>query len=216
MKRIAEHHKGDMEKRTKAQQELFRKHNYNPLSGCLPMVIQLPIFIGLYRALSVDIELRGTPLIPGISWCSNLAAPDQLFYWEPFLPAFLVSLTGWLGPYFNILPLITIAFFIIHQKLFTPPATDEQSAMQQKMMKFMMIFMGFLFFRVASGLCLYIIASSAWGVAERLLLPKSKPVDGSAPVPSANLPSSREPRSSSNGSSKKSTGRKRNAKGKKR
>ena len=53
MKRIAEKYKNDMEKRAKAQKGLFKKHNYNPLSGCLPMFLQLPIFIGLYRALSV-------------------------------------------------------------------------------------------------------------------------------------------------------------------
>ena len=175
IKKIAEKYKNDMEKKAKAQQELFKKHNHNPLSGCLPMVIQLPVFIGLYRALSVDIGLRGAPLIPGLNWCSNLAAPDQLFYWEPWLFARLGSLTGFLGPFFNILPLFTIAFFLLHQKLFMPPATDDQTAMQQKMMKFMMIFMGVIFFRVAAGLCLYIIASSAWGVAERLLLPKPVP-----------------------------------------
>ena len=63
IKKIQEKYKKDMEARTKAQQELFRKHNYNPLSGCLVMFIQLPIFIGLYRALMVDIELRQAPLI---------------------------------------------------------------------------------------------------------------------------------------------------------
>ena len=82
MKRIAEQHKNDMEKRAAAQRELFRKHNYNPLAGCLPMFVQLPIFIGLYRALSVDIELRQAPLIPGLRWCSNLAGPDMLLYWR--------------------------------------------------------------------------------------------------------------------------------------
>jgi len=81
---------------------------------------------------------------------------------------------GWLGPYFNILPVITCCLFLVQQKLFTPPATDEQSAMQQKMMKFMMIFMGVMFFRVASGLCLYFIASTLWGIMERKLLPKPK------------------------------------------
>ena len=55
-----------------------------------------------------------------------------------------------------------------------PPATDEQDAMQQKMMKYMMIFMGVMFFKVASGLCIYFIASSLWGIAERKLLPKPK------------------------------------------
>jgi YidC/Oxa1 family membrane protein insertase len=175
MRAIAEKYKNDMEKRAKAQQDLFRKHNYNPLGGCWLMFLQLPIFIGLYRSLAVDIHLRDAALIPGIRWCSNLAGPDKLMYWESFLPTFLVSETGMLGPYLNVLPLITIALFLLQQKLFTPPATDEQTRMQMQMMKFMMIFMGFLFFKVASGLCLYFIASALWSVAERKLVPKPQP-----------------------------------------
>ncbi len=184
MKAIAEKYKNDMEKRSAAQRELFAKNNYNPFGGCLLMFIQLPIFIGLYRALSVDVELRQAPLISGMSWCSNLAGPDMLWYWKPYLPAMLADETGWLGPYFNILPIITIALFLLQQKMFMPPATDDQTRMQQKMMKFMMIFMGVLFFRVPSGLCIYFIASSLWGLAERKLLPpvgKKAGEGGSAP-----------------------------------
>ena len=79
----------------------------------------------------------------------------------------LAAPSGWLGPYLNVLPLITIGLFMWQQKMFMPPPTDEQAAMQQKMMQYMMIFMGFMFFKVASGLCLYFIASSLWGIAER-------------------------------------------------
>jgi YidC/Oxa1 family membrane protein insertase len=172
MKRIAEKYKNDMEKRASAQRELFAKHNYNPFGGCLLMFIQLPIFIGLYRSLSVDIELLQAPLIPGLDWCSNLAGPDMLFYWEPYLWEFFANPgTGWLGPFFNVLPIITIVLFLLQQKMFMPPATDEQTRMQQSMMKYMMIFMGVLFFRVPSGLCVYFIASSLWGITERKLLP---------------------------------------------
>jgi YidC/Oxa1 family membrane protein insertase len=174
MKKIAEKYKNDMEKRSRAQRELFSKYNYNPFSGCLLMFFQLPVFIGLYRCLSVDIELRDAPLIPGMSWCSNLAAPDMFWQWESAVTWGMLTSreAGWLGPFFNILPIITIALFILQQKMFTPPATDDQTRMQQKMMKYMMLFMGILFFKVASGLCLYFIVSSAWGIAERKLLPK--------------------------------------------
>jgi YidC/Oxa1 family membrane protein insertase len=92
--------------------------------------------------------------------------------WRWPLPSFLADETGWLGPYLNILPVITIALFIIQQKLFTPPATDDQTRMQQKMVQFMMVFIGIMFFKVPSGLCIYFIASSVWGIGERLLLPK--------------------------------------------
>jgi YidC/Oxa1 family membrane protein insertase len=176
IKKINEKYKGNAEARTRATQELFRKHNYNPFSGCLPMFIQLPIFIGLYRSLSVDVELRQAALIPGLEWCSNLAAPDMLFYWGNVMPGFVIS---WLGPYFNLLPCFTVALFLVQQKMFMPPPTDEQTAMQQKMMKYMMVFIGVMFFKVASGLCIYFIASSLWGIAERKLLPKSTPAPDS-------------------------------------
>lgn len=169
LKKLQEKYKNNMEARSKAQQELFRKHNYNPMGGCLLMFVQLPIFIGLYRALSVDIELRGAPLLWPGAWCANLAAPDMLYRWVEWLPGFLL---GWLGPYFNLLPVITIVLFIFQQKMFMPPATDEQTAMQQKMMQYMMIFIGVMFFKVPSGLCIYFIASSLWGLAERKILPK--------------------------------------------
>ena len=194
IKKISEKYKKDPEALRHAQQELFRKHNYNPLSGCLPVFLQLPIFIGLYRALMVDVELRGAALLgPSIRWCSNLAAPDMLFDWSGFWASI-----GWgsfnsgqgmlsLGPYFNILPLVTIALFIVQQKMFMPPPADDQAKIQQNMMSFMMIFMGLIFFKVASGLCLYFIASSLWGVAERKLLPKHEKDQGAgqASLPSA-------------------------------
>lgn len=184
MKRLAELYKDDPLARSKATQELWRKHNVNPFGGCLPVLIQLPIFIGLYRALSLDIELRGAPLISErFPWCNNLAAPDMLFRWDGLLPSFLTDqVSGWLGPHFNLLPCVTIALFLWQQKMFMPPPTDEQSAMQAKVMRFMTIFMGILFFKVPAGLCTYFIASSLWSIAERKLLPKKSP-SGEAALP---------------------------------
>ena len=85
-----------------------------------------------------------------------------------------------LGPYLNVLPLVTVALFLVTQKMSMPAPTNEQAAMQQKMMKYMTIFMGLLFYKVASGLCLYFIASSLWGIAERKLLPKTQTADAAA------------------------------------
>lgn len=178
IKKLTERYKDDMEKRMRAQQELFAKYGFNPIKqqfgGCLLVFLQLPIFIGLYRGLSVDVALRGQPLIPGLNWCSDLAAPDQLMYWKDWMPGFLAGETGWFGPYLNLLPLITIALFLIQTKLFMPPPTDDQQRMAQRMMTFMMIFMSVMFFKVPSGLCLYFITSSIWGMIERIFLPKTK------------------------------------------
>ncbi len=140
-------------------QELFRKHSFNPLGGCLLAIIQLPIFIGLYRALSLDVELRGASLFgESVRFCSNLAAPDMLVCWEQYLPKFLSGPTGYLGPYFNLLPLITVRLFLFQQKTMMPPPADEQAAMQQTIMKFMTIFMGFMFYKVPSGLVFTLFA----------------------------------------------------------
>jgi YidC/Oxa1 family membrane protein insertase len=174
MDKLKEKYKGNTQKQSQAMQELYRKHKINPMAGCLPMVIQLPVFIGLYRSLMVDVELRQAPLISeSIRWCSNLAAPDMFLDWSAWMPAFINQGQGilGLGPYLNVLPLATIALFLLQQKMFMPEAANEQAAMQQKIMKYMMIFMGFMFFKVAAGLCIYFIASSSWGIAERKLLP---------------------------------------------
>jgi YidC/Oxa1 family membrane protein insertase len=203
MDRIKERYKGDQQKQAQAMQQLYRKHGVNPLAGCLPMLIQLPVFIGLYRGLAVDVELRGAPLFGhGIEWCSNLAAPDMLWNWSHIMPTFINRGDGIfsLGPYLNVLPLITIALWIAQQKMFTPPAANEQAEMQQKIMKYMMIFMAVLFYKVPSGLCLYFIASSAWGIAERKLMPPLTPqtepalAGGPAAGPSGGKPRSKSPK----------------------
>lgn len=172
IKEIADKYKDDMEKRAQAQRDLFKRHNYNPFGGCFMGLFQLPIFLGLYRGLSVDVALRDQPLIPGVEWCSNLAAPDQFMNWTSWMPSFISDQTGWLGPYLNLLPLITIVLFIVQQKMFTPPATDENQKMMQKAMMFAMIFMGVIFFKVPSGLCLYFITTSIWSIIEKKMLPK--------------------------------------------
>jgi YidC/Oxa1 family membrane protein insertase len=181
MQKIKEKHKDDPAKQGEAMKELWRKNNYNPLSGCLPVFLQIPIFVALYKTLSTDIELRGTPLISGVDWARNLAGPDMLFYWEPYLWPALGSEVGYLGPFFNVFPLVTVALFLWQQILFTPPATNDEMKMQQQIMKFMTIFMGVMFFKVPAGLCIYFITSSLWGICERLLLfPKPVTVPAAA------------------------------------
>ena len=171
MKRIGDKYKDDPQKKSLKTQELFGKYGYNPLSGCLPVFFQMPIFFGLYRSIMINTELRGEPLLDGLNWCTNLAGPDMLVYWGEQSAVF-INRGGFLGPYLNLLPMITIALFMLQQKIYAPPTTDDTQQMAQKMMKFMMLFMGIMFFRVASGLCIYFIASSTWGLLERKLLPK--------------------------------------------
>ncbi len=199
LKKLQEKHKDDPQAKGLAQMELYRKHGVSPFGTCWFMFLQMPIFMGLYYALQESITFRLAPFQPvgllGLSWIQNLAAPDMLVEWGQSIP-WLSSPDAYggflyLGPYLNVLPIIAVALMIMQQKMMTPPPTDEQQEMQQKMMKYMMVFMGLMFYKVAAGLCIYFIASSLWGFAERKLLPKKKPTtpteDGAPPATSATL-----------------------------
>jgi YidC/Oxa1 family membrane protein insertase len=176
LKKINDKFKDDMEGRLKAQREFQKRVGFNPLAGCLPAFLQLPIFIGLYRCLSVDIELRQATFASTLQWASNLAGPDMFYHWGDWLWDYLSGRgTGWLGPYFNILPVIVVVLFLVQQKMFMPPPTDEQQAVTQKVMTVMTMMMALFFFRVPAGLCIYFITSSLWGIAERIVVKKTIP-----------------------------------------
>ncbi len=168
--------KEDPRKMMAAQQMLMKKAGINQFAGCLPALIQLPIVIGLYRCVSVDVGLRQQSLFPGWDWCSNLAGPDMFNDWQSWMPEFIAGRgSGWFGPYLNILPIVTISLFIIQQKVLMPKATDEQTRVAQQMMMVMTIMMGVLFFKVPAGLCIYFITSSTWSLVERFLIKRFTP-----------------------------------------
>ncbi len=180
--KLKEKFKDDKQGMGMAQMELYRKHGINPMGSCWMMFLQMPIFLGLYYCLQESIHFRLAPFL----WIRSLTAPDMILHWGDKIP----WISGWqhygamyyLGPYFNLLPVIAVVLMIFQQKLTMPPAVDEQGAMQQKMMKYMMVFFGLMFYKVAAGLCLYFIASSLWGFAERKLLPKKKPGEPLTPT----------------------------------
>jgi YidC/Oxa1 family membrane protein insertase len=176
IKKLQEKFKDDRQQLGMAQMALYRKHGVNPFGTCWFLLLQMPIFMGLYYALQESIFFRLAPFWP--TWISNLAAPDMMIHWGDKIP--WISRPEdyggllYLGPYFNLLPVIAVTLMLLQQKMMTPPPTDEQQAMQFKIMRYMMIFFGLLFYKVAAGLCVYFIASSLWGFAERKLLPKKK------------------------------------------
>ena len=162
MKELQAKHKDDKEAQTRETWALYKRHGVNPVSGCLPALIQLPIFVGLWQALNNSVSLRHAKFL----YIENLAAPDMLFKFPTEIP--------FLGNYFNALPFIVVALMLVQTKLFSPPATTPEAEAQQKMMKYMMIFMAFMFYKVPSGLGIYFITSSSWQICERLMLPKAK------------------------------------------
>ena len=160
LKELQDKFKDDKERLTKETFALYKEHGVNPVAGCLPALIQLPIFVGLWQALNTSFPLRQAPFL----WIRDLSAPDMLFRFPWELP--------FLGHWFNVLPFVVVGLMLVQTKLFAPPATTPEAEMQQKMMKYMMVFMGFMFYKVPSGLGLYFITSSMWAIGERLLLPK--------------------------------------------
>jgi YidC/Oxa1 family membrane protein insertase len=179
LKKLAEKYKEDKQALAAAQMELYRKNGVNPFGTCWLLLLQMPIFMGLYYCLQESVHFRLTALSDW--WIPNLAAPDMLLYWTEYIP--FISTPDWfgwfwyLGPFLNVLPIIAVSLMMVQQKLTMPPPTDEQQEMQQKMMKWMVAVMGVMFYKVAAGLCIYFIASNLWSFAERRLLPKKKPGD---------------------------------------
>ena len=161
----------DKQKQQLETMRIYREAGINPASqvaGCLPMVIQLPIWVALYSALNYDINLWHAPFL---FWIKDLSAPDALYSW---MPPVNIPLYGAVDK-FNVLPIL-LAFSMWLQQKYTPKAPTapgtppEQVAQQQqmqKMMGFMMIFMGIMFYSMPSGLNLYIMASSFFGVLEQ-------------------------------------------------
>ena len=127
--------------------QLYRDHKVNPLSSCLPMLVQIPVFIALFNVLRSTVELRYAPFL----WISDLSEPEALFAsWFPF---------GGL----NILPLFMTGLTIL-QSAFTPPSGDKS---QQRMKMIMMpLFMLVMFYNFPSALSLYWALSTAFGVAQ--------------------------------------------------
>ncbi|VAV82356.1 Inner membrane protein translocase and chaperone YidC, long form [hydrothermal vent metagenome] len=138
MKAIKEKYKDDKSKQNKATMELYKRNKINPMGGCLPMVLQIPVFIGLYEVLAVAIELRHAPFA---FWLVDLAAKD---------------------PYYITPVLMGISMFL-HQKM-TPSAMDP---MQSKMMMIMPVVMTFMFLNFPSGLVLYWLVNNILSILQQ-------------------------------------------------
>lgn len=170
LKRIQEKYKNDRERLAQAQWELYRQYGVNPMASCLPLLVQFPIIIALYRA--IVITLAATPLqlldlserlwVPSLStavpmqnrflWL-NLTTPDPLY----------------------ILPILVVVTTWLQQKLLTPPTSsssgsdkqaDQAAQISRQMMMIMPIMFGFFALSFASGLSIYFIASNLIGIVQ--------------------------------------------------
>ncbi|MBI3856157.1 MAG: membrane protein insertase YidC [Planctomycetes bacterium] len=162
---LKERYKDDQQKYGIEQMRLFKEHKVNPVAGCLPLFIQMPIFIGMYSVFEMAIDLRHAGFL---GWIHDLSQPDRLFGpWKPVVIPLLITELSIEA--FNLLPiLMTITWFL--QAYFTPRSPDPQMAQQQKMMMWMPIVFGLTCYGLASGLSLYFLANSLLSMAEQKII----------------------------------------------
>jgi YidC/Oxa1 family membrane protein insertase len=128
--------------------ELYKTEGVNPMGGCLPMLIQIPILYAFYKVLNVTIELRGAHWL----WVTDLSQPEQLAI--------------------HILPIIMVVTQFIQQSMTPSPGMDPNQA---KMMRFMPLMFGFFFYSVSSGLVLYWLTSNLIGILQQWLINRMMP-----------------------------------------
>jgi YidC/Oxa1 family membrane protein insertase len=148
MKELQEKYKNNPERLNKEVVELYRVNQVNPISGCVPMLLQMPIFVGLYQVLWRSVYFRGE----GFLWIKDLSVADQTLK-LPFTIPFL-------GEYLNILPIIMAIIMGAQQQLnmkSMSASTPDQASQQKMMAVFFPILIGFIFYNMASGLNLYFV-----------------------------------------------------------
>lgn len=156
--RLNEKYKGAALNDTRKNEEMmaiYKKNGINPVGGCFPMLLQIPFFIALYKVLSITIELRGAPWM----WVSDLSQPEFIAI--------------------RILPVVLVATQFLSQKMTPSPGMDPT---QQKVMLFMPLMMGFLFWNASAGLVLYWLTSNVVSIAQQWLLNRNTPAPAVAVV----------------------------------
>jgi len=171
LKKLQEKYKGDREKLAQAQMELYREAGYNPAGGCLPLLIQFPILIGLYQAIIQVlgatplqlIDLSGRILVPGLD---SLIPLNNHFLWLNLVQP---------DPYY-ILPILVLVTTWLQQRLMMPATPDDggQAAAMTKSMTTVMPIMVFFFsLSFASGLSIYFVVSNLIGIVQYSLMGKT-------------------------------------------
>lgn len=160
---LKEKYKHDKQRQGKEQVQLFKKYRVNPMSGCLPMLLQLPVFIALFRTLQLSFEMRQAPFM---FWINDLSRPDTLLYLTFSIP--------FIGNALNILPLIMTGASFAQMKIMPKAtATDPQAKTQQKLMSFMPFMFAFILYHMPSGLTIYWTTSTILSIIESILIRKS-------------------------------------------
>ncbi len=153
LNKLKEKYKGDSQRINQETMNLYKTYKINPLSGCLPMLAQIPVFIALYKGLLVTIELRHAPFF---LWINDLSAPEYL--WD-------IQVAGFTLP-IRLLPLLMGISMFIQQKM-TPSAGMEP--MQQKMMLLMPVVFTFMFWSFPTGLVVYWLVNNILSIGQQAM-----------------------------------------------
>lgn len=144
---MKERYKGEPQKLNQAMMEMYRKEKINPLGGCFPVLIQIPVFIALYWVLLASVEMRAAPWL---GWIQDLSKPDTLF-------------GVWFGAPIGLLPILMAISMFVQTKLNpTPP-----DPVQAKLMMLMPIVFSFMFFFFPAGLVLYWVVNNILSIAQQ-------------------------------------------------
>ena len=152
MTAIRERHKDNPQQMNAAMMELYKTEKINPLGGCLPIVVQIPVFIALYWVLLASVEMRHAPWL---GWIHDLSAPDDLFGTVPGINMPV-----------GLLPIIMAVSMYVQTKL-NPMPPDP---IQAKVMMFMPIVFSFMFFFFPSGLVLYWVVNNILSIAQQWVI----------------------------------------------
>jgi len=159
---IQEKNKKDPKKAQIEIMNLYRERGVNPMTGCLPLLIQMPFLIGMFDLLKSTFELRGAGFIPG--WIDNLTAPDVLFSWKT--PIFFI------GNQFHLLPILLGVVMFFQQRMMStlpkdPNLWTDQQRQQRTMGSMMTVVFTVMFYNFPSGLNIYWLSSMLLGVLQQ-------------------------------------------------
>jgi len=162
MEQLRKTYANDSKKLNEEMMKLYKDHKVNPFGGCLPMILQIPIFISLYQVLSRSIALKGASFL----WIKDLSEPDRLFKFPVTLP--------FIGDYFNILPILMAAGMLIQQKMSAVNAGGQSAEQQKIMMIVFPIMFGVMFYNVPAGLVMYWFLNSTLMLLYQIKVMKSQ------------------------------------------
>jgi len=163
IKELQEKYKGNPQKLNAEMGNFYKQEGYNPLSGCLPMLLQLPIFIAMYNLFNNHFDLRGAEFIPG--WIPDLSLPEYIVQFGDFR----VPIVGWTA--LRALPFLYVGSQLLYGKVTQMPG--QQSNTQMKMMLYVMpIIFFFILYDVPSGLLIYWICSNLLTLVQQLIINK--------------------------------------------